>query len=72
MLGKERETPRDVVGQMEQFLYALNLLDCSTSAFVVHLQAFLMLPAYRDDVAIRVLGLGTSMKRMEPEFFALV
>ena len=33
MLGEERQNPGDVVGLMQQFLYALNLLNCSMAAF---------------------------------------
>ena len=39
MWGKEKRKPGDVVGQMEQFLYALNLLDCSTSPLRLNRQA---------------------------------
>ena len=33
MLGEERQNPGDVVGLMQQFLYALNLLNRSMAAF---------------------------------------
>ena len=29
MLGEESGNPKDVVGQMEEFLYVLNLLNCA-------------------------------------------
>lgn len=45
MLGEEKNNPKDVVGHMKQFLYALNLLDCSTAAFIVPKTPFRQFPA---------------------------